>query len=74
MNSFGGTNSWTLVLGIPVIGQELTSPLTGLITLLLWIKRWNVKPPWKEISMSSPLTEVLDQAGSLLPLPASSSS
>ena len=62
MNSFGGTNFRTPVLGIPVIGQELTSPLTGLITLLLWIKRWNIKPPWKEICMSAPLSEGLDRA------------
>jgi asparagine synthase (glutamine-hydrolysing) len=39
--------------------------LWGLMTLLIWMKRWNIEPPQEEIGALSPLSEVLDEVGSL---------
>ena len=48
--------------------------LWGLITLLIWTKRWNMAAPREEIRMPSLLFELLGQVGSLQLLLALSSS
>jgi asparagine synthase (glutamine-hydrolysing) len=39
--------------------------LWGLMTLLIWMKRWNIEPAQEEIRVPSVHSEVLDQVGSL---------
>ncbi len=39
--------------------------LWGLMTLLLWMKEWNIQPPSRETMTSEPDIPVLDQVGSL---------
>ncbi|HXM22027.1 MAG TPA: asparagine synthase (glutamine-hydrolyzing) [Terriglobales bacterium] len=39
--------------------------LWGLMTLLIWMKRWNIEPAQKEIRVPTLHSEVLDQVGSL---------
>jgi asparagine synthase (glutamine-hydrolysing) len=39
--------------------------LWGLMTLLIWMKRWNIEPAQEEITMPTLPSEVLDEVGSL---------
>jgi asparagine synthase (glutamine-hydrolysing) len=39
--------------------------LWGLMTLLIWMRRWNIEPAQEEIRVQGPLAEVFDPVGSL---------